>query len=331
MKAVTPQEVRMDLIVLDAGTKQRSLDQGLVKKYQALMEDAVEFPPIEIIRDAEKYILVDGFHRFQCHENLNKRTIRAFVTEGSLRDAIWESFSANKLHGQPRAKGAAAEIINKILTDSSWAKKTITAIAKHTGVTRQYVQILQAKLKKKDKVDSKSKNDVSSVNSLHEDSEPTEPEKPTLQRSDTIAVTSSKGKEFERKRPEVKKEPSTKKKKKTKPKIITDRVGQPIPKDLIETYQSREIIVKLMNDLAAIKAEVKKHIDTRDPAFTLLNTTAFETNYGNLRGTLKATLPHAVCCYCGGAGKKCTACGGFGFLNLYTHNAAPKDLKPKKK
>lgn len=338
-----PQEVRMDLINLEAGTRRRKLEPDVIKKYQALMEDGTEFPPVAIIRDGADYILVDGFHRFQCNENLEKRTIRAFVTEGTLRNAIWESFSANKLHGQPRAKGAAAIIIDAILCDSSWAKKTITAIAKHVGVTRGYVQQRQAKLKKTAKVDSEPENSEATVHSVQlpgdstssnsqNDSGEAEAEKPTLKRSGTIEVTTPTGKKTTKKNPADKmssKTPkkTTKKKQQTKPEIVKDAVGKPIPKDLIGTYENRKMIEGWMKQLAAIRDDINKHISTRDPALTLLNTNSFKVNYANLRGTLKSALPHAVCVYCGSGKKTCEACGGFGFLNKISHSAAPKDMK----
>ena len=45
-----------------------------------------------------------------------------------------------------RQKGVAKKIITSILTDSSWSKKFLSAIAKHTGVTKQYVSLIKNEL-----------------------------------------------------------------------------------------------------------------------------------------------------------------------------------------
>jgi hypothetical protein len=103
------------------------------------LQDVVEFPPIEIVSNGVNFWLWDGFHRLECARRRDQKAIAAYVTKGTLRDAIWLSFSANREHGLPRQKGVAKQIIEKILMDKSWSKKSLSAIAKHVGVTRQYV------------------------------------------------------------------------------------------------------------------------------------------------------------------------------------------------
>jgi uncharacterized ParB-like nuclease family protein len=149
-------DVRLDLVMVDAAIQQRAIDDEVVSRYMALMQDGVEFPPIELVFDGKDYWLWNGFHRYQCAKKLKQTEITARVKNGSKRDALWLSFSANKDHGFRRQSGVAKRIIERILIDKVWSKKSLTAIAEHVGVTRVYV--------------SQIKNELSAhgVNSLHD-------------------------------------------------------------------------------------------------------------------------------------------------------------------
>lgn len=299
-----PQKVRIDLIVLDAGTQQRPIDDSLVQDYTALMKDKVEFPPVEIIRDGDKYYLWDGFHRHRCSLNLGATFIWAYVQKGDLRDAIWASFGANKKHGARWARGTAKQIIVKILTDSKWGKKSLQTIADQVGVCRDYVQQIQGQLRAKGGGQGS----------------------PPLQRAATVEATSSKGKKYEQKS-QAKAFSKTPKAEPQKEEAPKDAAGNPIPKKLRPVFDDRKVVWSLLSRLAVWKQEVLKHVETRDPVFALLNKTAFEADCENVRLQLKSALPYAVCPYCGARSKDCKACQGFGILNKRSYDMAPRELK----
>lgn len=308
------ENVRVDLIELEAGTQQRKIDPNLVEQYQNLMKDGQEFPPLEIVRDGAVYILVDGFHRLKAIVNLGAPTCRAFVTQGKQRDAIWSSFAANKLHGQPRPHGSVKKIVTSILSDSSWAKKSLKVIAEHVGTTRDYVKDIQQSMRQATKQHEQRKASSQAVKGEKGGAKAP----PCVKRDKSVTTTSARGKKVEQK---------SQAKEHKKPVVPKDAAGNEIPEKLQALYASRDDIWKQVSALSRIRDTVNKAIANRDPAWTLLNTTAFQSQYENLRRTLKSAMPHATCCYCGGKGKKCKACGSFGFLNSHSYKAAPEGMK----
>ena len=312
-------DITLNLIITDAGTQQRPLDEDAVRLYTALMLDGVEFPPVEVVSDGTNYWLTDGFHRYYCAEELGRKTIEVDVVEGTLRDAIWRSFGANRDHGLPRQRGVAKKIVEEVFADSTWAKKSLNAIARHVGVTRQYVT----------KIRDEFEQAKVSTNAPFEDakpySEPKNSEKGatscSLLRSDQIEVKSSRGKTYKQRSQE-------KQHKADEPETLTDSVGREIPEHLRQIWQDRSIFRKLLNDLGQIKVGVQKHLDSGNPVFALLNGSAFQMEYGNLQRLLKFAMPYAVCVYCGGDATDCKACKGFGFLNKISYDNAPRELKP---
>jgi len=138
--------IRLDLISLEEGTQQRPLDEDVVSRYLSLMADGTKCSPVEAVSDGVNFWLWDGFHRCECAYRRGDKTIAAYVAKGTLRDAIWLSFSANRDHGLPRQRGVAQKIVEQILTDKAWAKKSLSAIARHVGVTQGYVSQIKGNL-----------------------------------------------------------------------------------------------------------------------------------------------------------------------------------------
>ena len=309
--------VRIDLITIDAGTQHRQLDEDVVRRYLGLMADGVEFPPVEVVSDGVNFWLWDGFHRYGCAYRRADKTITAFVTKGTFRDAIWLSFSANREHGLPRQRGIAKTIIEQILADKTWSKKSLSAIARHVGVTKQYVSQIKDELTQ-EKVSTKPPK-----TGQNDDSEPKTAQGSTslpLSRANEIEVETKTGIPYTQRSQE-------KEKRTVEP--PKDNVGRIIPEHLRGLYEDRKTIRHFVTDLARIRDGVIEHVDERDPVFSLLNTTAFQANYENLRRTLKSAMPYAVCPICGGDGKqvdgqRCRTCEGFGLLNepTYKHRLA---------
>lgn len=312
---IKKQDVPIELIIVDGGTQQRPLDEKILEKYMGLMRDGVKFPPVEVVFSGSEYCLWDGFHRLECAKQLGQTSITAFVQPGSQRQAVWLSFSANAQHGFPRQAGIAKKILETILTDESWSKKSLTAVAKHVGVSRQYVQKIKESLPAQDTTilpgQGKqngvfdSKNSEKGATSLHPF------------RAEKIEVKSSRGRTYSQKSQE----------KEHKPKEPVDKVGRIIPERLREVYEQRTIIEGLIRDLDKVNSAVKKYIEQRHPVFAMLNGGRFKSDFGSLRQDLKAAVPFAVCPYCGGDPKDCTACHGFGFLNRAKYEVAPRELK----
>ena len=70
---------------IDGNTQQRPIDDNVVLRYQALIADGVEFPPVEVVFDGHNYWLYNGFHRLHSHRKLGKKYIKADIFEGIKR------------------------------------------------------------------------------------------------------------------------------------------------------------------------------------------------------------------------------------------------------
>ena len=309
----------LQLITFDAGTQQRPIDPDVVLQYLSLMQDGVKFPPVEVVSDGQKFWLTDGFHRYRCARERGEKGIAANVTSGTLRDALWLSFSANRQHGFPRQPGVAGRIIVLIFADATWSTKSLSAIARHVGVTRQYI----AKIR--DEIIRTTPGEQVNLGKPAEEDADSEPETQahratscTIDRAEKVEVT-RRGTTYRQRSQEKERKP-------VRP--PTDGTGRVIPDHLRQLYAGQSIIKSLLRDLSCIRDSVKGHLDDKDPTFTLLNVTRFQADYENLRRTLNSALPYAVCPYCGGDAKDCKACQGFGLLNKHTYEAAPRELKP---
>ena len=117
-----------------------------------------------------------------------------------------------------------------------------------------------------------------------------------------------------------------------KPPIVTDQLGQTIPTDnpeIIKAFQRRQEIQDQITAVGRIKSFVLGANNKKDALWWPLNVSDFEVACERLRGNLTGITPYAVCCYCSGAG--CKACHGHGWLPRWLWDAAPADMKPKKK
>jgi hypothetical protein len=110
-----------------------------VTEYAEALERGDKFPPVEVYCDGSKNFLVDGYHRWHAHKKIGRADIAVNVTQGSMREARWASFAANKQHGHRRLSNDAKRVIEAILQDDEWSKYSQVIIAKHVGVSQQYV------------------------------------------------------------------------------------------------------------------------------------------------------------------------------------------------
>lgn len=117
----------------DGGTQPRAvIDDDIVLRYVELMTSGVEFPPVDVFHDGESYWLADGFHRYQAVDNLEWEQIDCTVHQGTLVEAQWFSFSANKANGLHRSH----EDVRRAVEGALRAQPELSDrdIARHVGV-----------------------------------------------------------------------------------------------------------------------------------------------------------------------------------------------------
>ena len=292
-------------IRLDGGTQHRPVDDSVVKRYAALMKEIEQtkgekFPPVEIITDGKNNFLTDGFHRVAAARKNSKIYIEAYVVNGTRREAIFLSFSANKKNAFPRQPGTVKGIVEKILKDEEWAKMPQSEIALYVGCTQQFVSKVQAELEKL------------SHNQLLDRTAKTG-QKTGLSRSKSVKVKRGKS-EYEMKKPAKK---------------VLDSTGKQVPEHLVKFFERANEFrqpIKLLNDI--LKA-VREGKEAGDQLFRFIKIENLTAEIGNVKRIFRFGLPYAVCPYCGGDenNAECRACDGCGFVNEATYRATPRDLK----
>ena len=80
------------------------LDKQLVVQYKEEYEIIILQAPISVYETPAGVYLVDGFHRITAAEQLEKTTISAIVTKGSVQDAHAAACLANLKHGKPLSR-----------------------------------------------------------------------------------------------------------------------------------------------------------------------------------------------------------------------------------
>jgi hypothetical protein len=127
-------------IRIDGGTQSRaSIDQQAVDDYAAAMAAGDKFPPVVVYFDGKTYWLADGFHRYQAYASAKIDAVPADVRQGTQRDAILFSVSANASHGLRRTNDDKRRAVQTLLNDAEWAKWSDREIARRCAVHHDLV------------------------------------------------------------------------------------------------------------------------------------------------------------------------------------------------
>jgi transposase-like protein len=137
----------LDSIRTDGGTQPRlALDPKVIGDYQDLYEDGVQLPPITVYYDGSDYWLADGFHRLNAARAAGGGNILADIRPGTLADALWYSFGANKAHGLRRSHEDKQRAVMAALRHPACAGLSNREIGRHVGVDHKTVAVWREKL-----------------------------------------------------------------------------------------------------------------------------------------------------------------------------------------
>lgn len=133
--------VKLSEIVIDAGTQQReSINDVVVEEYAEALRCGAKFPAVTLYFDGVSYYLADGFHRYHAHKTVEgMQDILADVYEGTKRDAVLFSASANGAHGIRLSNADKRKSVLVLLLDKEWSQWSDSKIAKHCHVTQPFV------------------------------------------------------------------------------------------------------------------------------------------------------------------------------------------------
>jgi hypothetical protein len=130
-------KLALALIEENGGTQSRAaLNAEKITEYSEVLES---LPPIVVFYDGTKYWLGDGFHRVAAAVNIEAKEIEADVRQGTLRDAIFFSFSANASHGIPRSIADKRRAVERMLADAEWSTWSDRRIADACRVSHPFV------------------------------------------------------------------------------------------------------------------------------------------------------------------------------------------------
>lgn len=130
-------ELSLSVINRFGGTQPRArLDDAIIQEYAEAMIAGDVFPPVTTFHDGAVYWLADGFHRVNAALRAGRETIEATVHQGTQRDAILWSISANATHGLRRTNEDKRRAVTRLLQDPECAGLAATA-GRHCHVGRR--------------------------------------------------------------------------------------------------------------------------------------------------------------------------------------------------
>jgi len=132
------QTLSLKAIVADAAFQPRvETDPAHVLTFDELIANGHPIHPVDVFWTGEKYVLVDGFHRYHAHVKRLLASIQAVVHLGSERDAMIFAAGANKLTIKALTAADRKKAVMMLLEDEEWREKSDHQIAKHTGIGSQ--------------------------------------------------------------------------------------------------------------------------------------------------------------------------------------------------
>lgn len=140
-------KLAVDIIRMDGGTQPRSaLSELTINEYANSMISGEPFPPIVVFYDGESYWLADGFHRTRAAMEAKFSEIESEIKQGTLDDAKWFSFGANKGHGLRRTNEDKQRAVQAALMHPKSVNLGDRELGRHLGVSHHMVGDWRQKL-----------------------------------------------------------------------------------------------------------------------------------------------------------------------------------------
>lgn len=141
------EKLSLEKIRLDGGTQSRAgTDMSTISEYAEAMKAGAQFPPVIVIYDGADYWLGDGFHRCAAAKQAELTDIAADVRQGTRRDAVLLSVSANANHGLRRTHADKRRSVETLLRDDEWRQWSDREIGRRVSVDHKTVATVRADL-----------------------------------------------------------------------------------------------------------------------------------------------------------------------------------------
>jgi hypothetical protein len=120
------------------------LSVDTIEQYRDGMRAGVEFPPVVVYHDGERYLLTQGWHRYAAAEAADKSSIDVEVCQGSRKAALWDAAGSNREHDTDGLRRSNADKRRAVrLALEARPKLSNRKIAKHVGVTDKTVAVIR--------------------------------------------------------------------------------------------------------------------------------------------------------------------------------------------
>ena len=133
--------IKLTNINLNKSTQARiKINSEIVSEYAELIKNGTHFPPIIVFEDITgKKHIADGWHRFKATKSAKIPEIECEIKQGSLRDAILFSLSANSTNGLRRTNEDKRKAVLTLLNDDEWKNYSTRQIGELAGVSNATV------------------------------------------------------------------------------------------------------------------------------------------------------------------------------------------------
>jgi hypothetical protein len=117
------------------------------KHVEELQETPESWPPLVVVQQDGKYILVDGFHRYAAAQNLELDSIPVKVIEAPADGDLFSlAFALNAVHGRPLTLSDRRAFAERLLQQSpEWADREI---GRRCGLSQPTVAAVRSRLEK---------------------------------------------------------------------------------------------------------------------------------------------------------------------------------------
>jgi hypothetical protein len=117
------------------------ISDATVEHYaERLIEE--DLPPLIVYQVDDKYLLVDGYHRYRAAEKIKQTEFKCDIRTGTMEDAIWFAIGANRAHGLPLRGTDRRNAI--VLALEKFPAKSEREIADQVGCSKTYVHKIKS-------------------------------------------------------------------------------------------------------------------------------------------------------------------------------------------
>lgn len=152
-------EIPIDHIETGMQMRVDGTDQTRVASYAQLIENGVEFPPLDVFQleysDGEVYELVNGYHRIGAYKLAGHETVTVRLFQGrTVKEAEMFGAFANAANGKGATKEDISNAISVLLEQEGAYEKfvvkhklDVASVAQWIGVTEKWVRELTKELR----------------------------------------------------------------------------------------------------------------------------------------------------------------------------------------